>query len=354
MRQWLQQEENRSRASQEDEGNSHGRSDHRELATPDEQNLDFLREMRNEIDELKNAIKGKTDRSLDRMVRATDSPFTMKILECPVPSKFQLPQLEPFDRLKDPQDHLNTIKTTLGLQQLPGEILCHSFLTTLKGAARKWFTKIPTLSIDSFKHLSNTFLRHFIGGQRPMRPADYLLTIRQGEKETLRSYVKHFTRETLELDEVDDKVQLMTFKARLKFREFVVSLAKNSPKTMAEILLKAQKYMNVKDVLAAIKDVEKPGGKGRKGDDCRGQKRECPVCRTNDGGKRKDERNHRTVKFTNLVMSVDKILAQIKDEHYLKWPRPLYLSFNVCDKKKYCRFHKDHDYYTEDCRDLKE
>ena len=71
----------------------------------------------------------------------------------------------------------------------------------------------------------------------------------------------------------------------------MVSLAKNPSMMLVEMLLKAQKYMNVEDALAAIKDVEKPGGKGRKGDDCRGQKRECPVCRTNDGGKRKDERN---------------------------------------------------------------
>nr|XP_023916884.1 uncharacterized protein LOC112028428 [Quercus suber] len=53
-------------------------------------------------------------------------------------------------------------------------------------------------------------------------------------------------------------------------------------------------------------------------------------------------------------MLVDKILAQIKDEHYLKWIRPLHLSPNVHDKKKYCRFHKDHGHYTEDCKDLKE
>ena len=52
--------------------------------------------------ELRSAIKEKTDRSLDRLVRATDLPFTMAILECPVPSKFWLPQLEPFDGLKDP------------------------------------------------------------------------------------------------------------------------------------------------------------------------------------------------------------------------------------------------------------
>ena len=72
--------------------------------------------MRKEMDELRNAIKEKTNRSLDRMVRATDSPFTTTVLECPVPSKFQLPQLEPFDGLKDPLDHLNTLKMTLGLQ----------------------------------------------------------------------------------------------------------------------------------------------------------------------------------------------------------------------------------------------
>ena len=42
-------------------------------------------------------------------------------------------------------------------------------------------------------------------------------------------YVKCFTQETLEVDEADDKVQLTAFKARLKFREFVVSLAKNPP-----------------------------------------------------------------------------------------------------------------------------
>ncbi|XP_050256497.1 uncharacterized protein LOC126701998 [Quercus robur] len=263
------------------------------------------------------------------MVRATNSPFISEVLECPVPSKFRLPQLEPFDGLKDPQDHFNTFKTTLGLQQPPDKILCRSFPTTLKGAAREWFTKLPTSSIDSFEQLSNTFLRHFVGGQCPKRPTDHLLTIRQGEKETLRSYVKRFTRETLEVNEVDDKVQLTNFKAGLKSREFVVSLTKNPLKTMAEMLLKAQKYMNIEDALAAIKDVEKQGDIRRKEDNHRGQKNERPNRRTNDRGKRKDEKTPQT-------------------------PRPLHSSPNVRDKKKYCRFHKDHGHYTKDCRDLKE
>ena len=56
----------------------------------------------------------------------------------------------------------------------------------------------------------------------------------------------------------------------MKFREFVVSLAKNPPKTMAEMLLKAQKYMIAEDALVAIKDVEKSNEKGRKKNDWRG------------------------------------------------------------------------------------
>ena len=93
--------------------------------------------------------------------------------------------------------------------------------------------------MDSFEQLSNAFLRHFIGGQCPKRQEDHLLTIRQGEKETMRSYVKRFTRETLEVDEADDKVQLTTFKAGLRSRDLMASLAKNPSKTMAEMLLKA-------------------------------------------------------------------------------------------------------------------
>ena len=68
------------------------------------------------MDELRNAIKEKIDQSLDRMVWRIDSPFTTTILECPMSSKFHLLQLEPFDGLKDSLDHLNTFKTTMGLQ----------------------------------------------------------------------------------------------------------------------------------------------------------------------------------------------------------------------------------------------
>ena len=156
------------------------------------------------------------------------------------------------------------------------------------------------------------------------------------------------------MDEADDKVQLTTFKAGLRSKDLVASLAKNPPRTMAEMLLKAQKYMNAEDAVVVIRDNEKLGDKGGKEDERRGKKRERPDRQVAKVNRRRDDKSKRTVKFTPLVMPIDKILMQIKDEHYLKWPRPLHSSPHVRDKNKYCCFHKNHGHYTEDCRDLKE
>lgn len=55
----------------------------------------------------------------------------------------------------------------------------------------------------------------------------------------MRSYMKRFNKEVLEVDEAEDKVQLTMFKAGLKLKYFMVSLAKSPPGSMAKMLLKA-------------------------------------------------------------------------------------------------------------------
>ena len=102
MKLWLQQEESQSKGSPEDKGDSRKRSDQTRPLSLEDQNLDLLRKMRKEMDELRSAIREKIEQSVDRLVRATDSPFTAAVLGCPVPSKFRLPQLEPFDGFKYP------------------------------------------------------------------------------------------------------------------------------------------------------------------------------------------------------------------------------------------------------------
>ena len=123
-----------------------------------------------------------------------------------------------------------------------------------------------------------------------------MLTIKQGEKETLRSYVTLFTQGTLEVDKADDKVQLTAFKAGLKSRDFVASFTKNPSKTMVEALLKAQKYMNVEDALAAIDGIKKPKEK-KKEDDRRGQKGDRVDRQNIEGSRSRDDKNPRSMKI---------------------------------------------------------
>ena len=61
-----------------------------------------MKRMGKELDEVKNAMKGKTVINLDGMIKRTDSPFIASVLECPLPPKFHLLQLEVYDGTKDP------------------------------------------------------------------------------------------------------------------------------------------------------------------------------------------------------------------------------------------------------------
>jgi len=75
MRQQLQQEDNRTDVNKDDDEDSNKRR----TSTPKEASSDLLREIRKEMDELRKAIKGKTDQSLERIIKKTDSPFTVAI-----------------------------------------------------------------------------------------------------------------------------------------------------------------------------------------------------------------------------------------------------------------------------------
>ena len=83
-----------------------------------------------------NALKGRVSSDLDDLVNRTNSPFTTSVNSFPLPHKFRMPQIDSYDEVKDPLNHLETFKTLMHLQGVADEIMCGAFPTTLKGAAR--------------------------------------------------------------------------------------------------------------------------------------------------------------------------------------------------------------------------
>ena len=137
------------------------------------------------------------------------------------------------------------------LQGVVDEIMYRVFPTTLKVPARFWFSMLTPNSISTFKELSAQFASHFIGGHRYKKSTTCLISIKQREDKTLRSYIACFNKEAFSINETDDKILVTTFTNRLWNGKFLFSLYKKDPKTMSDVLYRATKYMNVEDALLA-------------------------------------------------------------------------------------------------------
>ena len=120
--------------------------------------------MKEWMDFIMNARRGRVSSDLDDLVHRTDSPFTTFVTSFPLPPKFHMPQVESYDGSKDPQDHLESFKTLMHLQGVANKIMCSAFPTTLKGPTRFWLSRLTPNSIGTFKELSAQFALHFIRG----------------------------------------------------------------------------------------------------------------------------------------------------------------------------------------------
>ncbi|XP_050278257.1 uncharacterized protein LOC126719783 [Quercus robur] len=193
---------------------------------------------------------------------------------------------------------------------------------------------------------------HFIGGHRYKKSTACLMSIKQREDETLRSYITRFNKEALSIDETDDKILVVAFTNGLWKSKFLFSLYKNDPKIMSEVLYRATKYMNAEDALLAQ---EAKLRKRERQEDTRQDQGRKKV-RTGD---QRDERRSkplggRFTRFTQLTTSIDQVLMQIKDEGALTFPGKVKGDPNKRSRDKYCRFHRDHGHDTADCHDLKQ
>ena len=98
---------------------------------------------------MKEVVKGRAPDTMDTLVQKTESPFTAEVLRYPLPAKFRMPQVEAFDGVKDPVDHLNTYKNQMELHGYQDPVRCRAFATTLKAQPWHGLTEFP---LQQFLH----------------------------------------------------------------------------------------------------------------------------------------------------------------------------------------------------------
>ena len=189
-------------------------------------------QMRKVMEEMKENMR--RENPIEDLVHWIDSPFMVSINGHLLPLKFKMPSLDSYDGTRDSFDCIATFQTTMHLQGVPDEIMCKAFLTILKGSTRVWFSKIPPNIVSSFEELSKLFVNNFTRGQRHKRSLSSLLTIEQWKNESLQSFITHFNREALTMDEVDDKLLLAAFYSGVNSNLFIHKLYEKEPQSMAK------------------------------------------------------------------------------------------------------------------------
>ena len=130
-----------------------------------------FKSLQQELSCVKEVVRGRTTNTMDTLVQQTESPFTAEVLHFPLPAKFRMPQVEAFNGVRDPVDHLNTYKNQMELHGYQDPMRCRASAITLKGPALAWFSRLPPSSISSFEELSIAFVSHFIGAMMYRKPS---------------------------------------------------------------------------------------------------------------------------------------------------------------------------------------
>ena len=69
-----------------------------------------IQAIKEQMEVMMNALKGRVSSDLDDLVNWTNSSFTTFVNSFPLPHKFHMPQIDSYNGVKDPLDHLETFK----------------------------------------------------------------------------------------------------------------------------------------------------------------------------------------------------------------------------------------------------
>ena len=213
-----------------------------------------VRKMIEEVLERKKLVPAEEEQQRAR------APFTKEVMGKPLPPKFKMPSLPTFSGKEDPYEHVQNYEAIMMLHGWEDAIMCRAFPITLKDHARSWFNGLKEASLSCFDQLRKEFINAFIINSRRKKDATYLLSVRQSEKETLRQYVDRFRNATLEVHDLQPGVAVAAMLQGTRSVQVQKSLSLDQPKTLADLFVRANKYIlqaEVMKIVVAKEDKEK-------------------------------------------------------------------------------------------------
>ena len=93
-------------------------------------------------------------------------PLSAEIIATPNYALIKIPNMNPFDGTKCPEEHILAYKNLMLLYTTNQALMCKLFPTTLSGVALNWYTSLPVRSIHTFARLEAKFVSHFVASKQ--------------------------------------------------------------------------------------------------------------------------------------------------------------------------------------------
>ncbi|XP_057981193.1 uncharacterized protein LOC131166628 [Malania oleifera] len=210
------------------------------------------------------------------------------------------------------------------LQGAPDAIMCRAFVTTLKGTARDWYRTLRPGFVGSFQGMEQMFIGHFLSSRRVAKTTGHLMSMVQGDRETLKNFMHRFNTTTLEICNLDMGVALAALTTALQPGSFLYSLGKKPPVDIGELMIRAEKYINLEEMMDTRGNrlERKRGNNGREsGDTYRSIKRH-QTSALQTGQKTRGQHNKFST-YAPLNVPRSELLMQFKKKDYVSWLEPM-------------------------------
>ncbi|KAL2531484.1 RNase H domain-containing protein [Abeliophyllum distichum] len=148
--------------------------------------------------------------------------------------------------------------------------MCMAFLPTLRREARDWVATLSPKSIRTFDDFSKKFAAYFVSSKRAKKTAIGLMKLTYDKDELLKDFIARFNRATLKIKDLQMSAIVTAMMNGTHSHPFKMSLSKNPPDTMHELLRRGDKYVDAEEaffITKGMKDRKEPESKKRKAQD---------------------------------------------------------------------------------------
>jgi hypothetical protein len=170
------------------------------------------------------------------------SPLAPQLQVSPWPANFRAGTYPKYNGSTDPTQYIMSYQVAVASSGGDDATMAKSFIIALEGLAFTWYTRLPPLSIDSWRSLQDKFLLNFQGYRPDTDALAELSLCKQQEKETLREYYRKFLTLKSQLPSIDDQIAIHYAISGLRDGVLYSHCIRDPPKNLQELYQLFEKY----------------------------------------------------------------------------------------------------------------